>query len=67
MATRKPKKPRLTEKVRRGLEEWTAVMDLLLSCPNDSELQTLTPERLSDAEAAAKWIDELLEATEPPK
>lgn len=51
----------LTAKVARGLEHWSPVMDLLLSMPNDSELQGMSEPELDDMRAAAEWIDSVLE------
>lgn len=51
----------LTAKVARGLEHWCPVMDLLLSMPNDSELQELSESELDDMRAAVEWIDSVLE------
>ncbi len=64
MATRR--KP-LTTKVRRGLVNWTAVMDLLLSMPNDSELQTMTEDELEEMRRATEWIDSVLAKRETTK
>lgn len=54
------RKPTLSASVRRGLDHWNPVMDILLSTHDDSELQERTPKELKDMQAAHDYILKLL-------
>lgn len=52
-------KPRLTSAVVRGLENWETVMELLLSVPDDSELQVYSADEIADCRRAFEWVGQL--------